>query len=228
MPLTHKLDELNDLAADLKRAIADQDRQRVMPLKLGPQLPPPAQNVTEALAFLDRARYALDRAIDYQEVRNCRDTAVSIHAFAREAKDMTLIEKALTIRVRAERKAGEMLLKAREAGTITKRGISRRNFPGTLRIKDLGITKAQSREWTHLATLTPDEFEQGLQAACASKRVSASLIVGQGVLAAGKPKPSRLTLDAASITRRIARTTTFTDEECAALDALVKAWRGSL
>jgi hypothetical protein len=99
----------------------------------------------------DAARKALAEAHRVDEVKNIRDWAVAAQVYAKQAKDLTLIKHATDIRLRAERRAGELLKqmgtkKARHSGRgHTTRVGSRAVTPRPERtLRDLGVTKSES------------------------------------------------------------------------------------
>jgi hypothetical protein len=110
---------------------------------------------------------AIEAAYAVDEVKDIRDKARAIEVYARQAKSTEAERQACEIRLRAERKVGQLLREremargAAEAGT--NRGTTRSDHP-TASLSDLGITKQQSSDWQKLAALSRDEFESALAA----------------------------------------------------------------
>ena len=107
----------------------------------------------------EAARSALQAAQSVDEVKDIRDKAQAMAAYARQAKDTELVEWATEIKVRAERRAGELL---HETGLLEGRP---KKASTDTRLSDLGISYDQSSRWQKLAAIPEDRFEQAVAAA---------------------------------------------------------------
>jgi hypothetical protein len=114
------------------------------------------------LVRYEAARAALRAAHDVDEVKEIRDKAQAMAAYAKQAKDTALVEWATEIKVRAERRAGQMLAEMRVNGSPAGRGRpSEEDKSSTL--EDLGVTEHQS--YRDVAKLSPPHARAVLRAA---------------------------------------------------------------
>ena len=115
----------------------------------------------------------LIEANDVPSVKAIRDRSIAIEAYAREARDPELINHAVEVRLKAERKAGDLLRGMAERGERARGGgdIRKESHPATL--SDLGVTKTQSYRWQALAALGEEDFAARLSDA---QRAAASAI----------------------------------------------------
>lgn len=144
-----------------------------------------------ALTKYDAARYALSVAVEVDEVKDIRDKAEAMAAYARQAKDTELVQWATEIKVRAERRAGQMLAEMPKAKGEILRGntmVPRGNEAKTL--ADIGITKNESSRWQKLAAVTDTQFEEAVAAAkeVAGEVTTAAML--RAAKACEPPKPA--------------------------------------
>ena len=78
----------------------------------------PAIGAVNAASLYDTACTALAKAVRVDEVKAVHDVTAAIEAYARRAKNHQLIADALALREYAERKLGEKLIEAKQAGQI--------------------------------------------------------------------------------------------------------------
>lgn len=123
------------------------------------------------LTKYEAARNALKIAVTVDEVKDIRDKAEAMAAYARQAKDVELITWATEIKVRAERRAGQMLAEMPKAVGAKGSGSNQHEVrshdvtaPNTT-LADLGVTKNESSRWQKLAAVTDEQFESAVAAA---------------------------------------------------------------
>lgn len=113
----------------------------------------------------DSARFALQQAVEIDEVKDIRDKAQAMAAYARQANDTQLVEWATEIKVRAERKAGQMLSDMPKNPGQLKNSSRSHDATTTKTLTELGINKTQSSRWQKLAAVSDDQFEEAIVAA---------------------------------------------------------------
>ena len=142
--------------------------------------------MTNELINYDTACRSLAMAAKIDEVLNIRDQASAMKAYARVSKNKDLEIHAMEIRIRAERKLGELIIKQKEATGLAaggrpkktpqteSRGFSEgeetpqtesRGFPedDDVTLGDMGIDYNLSSRSQKLAAVPDDEFEQTLE-----------------------------------------------------------------
>lgn len=120
--------------------------------------------MTTALAKYEAARAALAAAHRVDEVKSIRDKAQAMAAYAKQARDTQLVQYATEIKVRAERRCGEMLRDAAENGQRATKDSGqnqhdRVSHDATPTLRDLGITRDQSSRYQKLAAMPAEHFE---------------------------------------------------------------------
>jgi hypothetical protein len=111
---------------------------------------------------------AIDAAYEVDEVKDIRDRAVAWEAYSRQAKNTEAERRACEIRLRAERKAGELLSQMEKAKGAPGPGRGKAGSPAgpafteTPTLRDLGISKQQSSDWQRLADVPQEKFEAAL------------------------------------------------------------------
>ena len=118
--------------------------------------------MNSALVKYEAARRALAEAKSIDEVKDVRDKAEGLRAYARQAGDMEFLFWAIVIKLRAERKAGELLAEREKhpPGPLSEDRSDDTTYPPTL--EDLGITKDQSAHWQQEASVPEDKFQHWL------------------------------------------------------------------
>jgi hypothetical protein len=115
-----------------------------------------AASTVTALVRYDTMCSAIAAAYKVDEVKDIRDRAAALEHYSRQAHNVEAERQCCEIRLRAERKAGQLLaqidkLKGRpgKASDVT-------------RLSDLGISHDQSSQWQRLAAVPQPEFEAAL------------------------------------------------------------------
>ena len=119
------------------------------------------------LTRYEQARHALAECHRVDEVKDIRDKAEAMAAYARQAKDQELILWATEIKVRAERKAGELLGQMKDRGELTQHGGDRKSESrsDTTNLNSIGVSADQSSRWQSLASMSDEHFEAAVATA---------------------------------------------------------------
>jgi hypothetical protein len=112
-----------------------------------------------ALVRYDAMCSAISAAHQVDEVKEIRDKAVALEHYARQAQNTDAERQACEIRLRAERKAGQLLTQMPKAngGRPGKTPASKEGVSATL--DDLGISYKQSSQWQKLGAMPQRDFE---------------------------------------------------------------------
>lgn len=115
----------------------------------------------------EAARTALAEAHRVDEVKDIRDKAEAMAAYARQARDTALVQYATEIKVRAERRCGELLRDSERNGGA--KGVGpiavERYDTNQPTLADLGITRDQSSRYQKLAAMPEEHFEAAVATA---------------------------------------------------------------
>jgi len=117
--------------------------------------------MTTGLVKYDAMCSAIAVCSKVDEAKDIRDKARALEAYAKQARNTEAERKAGEIRLRAERRAGELLREMKQNGTRHGRGGNQKSKSGsaTLKLPDIGISKDQSSQWQKLAEIPEQEFE---------------------------------------------------------------------
>ncbi len=105
------------------------------------------------------------------EVKELRDKALALEAYARQAMNTEAERKAASVRIRAERRAGQLLKDMAKNGERATKGRPEKmshdttfsGLPGdATTLTSLGISRDQSSRWQKLADVPEDKFEATL------------------------------------------------------------------
>ena len=117
--------------------------------------------MTGALVQYDTMCRAIQAAHRVDEVKDLRDKAMALEAYARQAKNVKAEQQACEIRLRAERQCGRLLkvmAKSKERATQGQRSRGA-TFEGPTKLRELGISKDQSSRWQKMADVPEHMFE---------------------------------------------------------------------
>lgn len=133
----------------------------------------------------ERAVYWLDQAARVDEVVSIRNEAEQLKVAGRQARDRSLTANAVELQLRSERRLGELLIKAKEAGQLGRGRIGRKGsgaepLPGEpvrVSLEEAGIDKKLSMKAQQLAAKAGPLFEQVIAEARAKIEAGKAIVV---------------------------------------------------
>lgn len=130
------------------------------------------------LVKYEAARKALTEAVAVDEVKSIRDEAMAMKVYAKQAKETELEEKAVELRMRAERRLGQLMKAQKETegfntGTAGKGrpilgGVNETPPNPKATLKEAGIDKNLAKAARQAAKSTDEDFEEEVKEAKAS------------------------------------------------------------
>ena len=147
-----------------------------------------------ALAKYDAMVSAIAECARVDEVKDIRDKAVALEAYYRQAKNTEAEVEAANVRLRAERRAGELLKelartepeeKGRRAHASTSALVTNSPSPYAAALESNGMSRQTAHRFQALANVPQETFERALNG---PERPSARRIIAE--VAAPKPKVS--------------------------------------
>lgn len=141
------------------------------------------------LVRYDAACRALAAAKSTDEVKRIRDSAAALRAYAKQAKNKQLEIDAAEIRIRAERRVGELMAAQRQSIGLSEGGRPKKtgskSDPVSPTLTDAGIDKHLADRARKLAAVPAPEFEQQIgkwraRSEQAAERVTATVIHPKG------------------------------------------------
>ena len=116
------------------------------------------------LILWDKMKTAVSDCYSVDEIAKLRNQAEAYRYALRQAKESPeVIRKAEEIKLRAERRAGELLKETPKNKGQILRGNSLEPRENIQTLKEIGITKDQSSKWQKIADIPEDKFENYLE-----------------------------------------------------------------
>lgn len=195
------------------------------------------------LVKYDAMIHAIQVCESVDEVKDVRDKYLALEAYAKQAKNRDAERKCATVRVRAERKCGELLAQLGKGTKTSKPGEVISEYKQTC--DRANINKDQASNYQKLAAIDEDIFEERIQAVLdeGSKKPTATRIINtvRGTTGTGENEwytPQKyiesarkvlgsINLDPASseLANKYVRAEVFYDEST---DGLSQDWNGSV
>lgn len=121
-----------------------------------------------ALALYDAMVTAITECARVDEVKDIRDKAAALEAYYRQARNLEAEREAANVRLRAERRAGELLKELARAQTSgLKQGplsndVTTEQSPYATALADTGMSRQTAHRYQQLADMPRGDFEAAL------------------------------------------------------------------
>jgi hypothetical protein len=125
--------------------------------------------MTTTLTKYEAAKHALAEARSVDEVKDIRDRSIAMKLYAKQAKNKQLEADAAEIRLRAERRLGEMMKEQPKAsggehgGRKPKDGIRKNPSNAKATLSEAGIDKNLANRSRKAAAMSEEKFERQIQ-----------------------------------------------------------------
>jgi hypothetical protein len=116
------------------------------------------------LVKYEAARRALQIATTVNEVKSIKDKAEAVRVYAKQAGDVEMQNWAVELKLRAARRAGEVLALMKEKGQLAE-GARPANCRDMTTVEELGLSRDQSSEWQKLAAIPEKIFDRVISGA---------------------------------------------------------------
>ena len=115
---------------------------------------------SNTLQNISKAQAALSKATSLKDILEIRDQAEAVRVYIKAAKQCHLTANAATeIKLRAERKAGELLASRDKAKNQHSKTAGNTMLPAET-LEDLGVSKMQASRWQQEASVPEDTFQR--------------------------------------------------------------------
>ena len=115
-----------------------------------------------SLANIYRAKYALAEVRNIDDVIKIHDMAAAALTWAKARGANEAAQLAVEIKLRSERKAGQILAEMKEQDLLAKNQYESAGntlLPAKSTLKDLGVEKIESQRWQKIADIPEEKFE---------------------------------------------------------------------
>lgn len=121
-------------------------------------------NGQTGLIHFSAAKRELELASSIDEVKAIRDKAEALRLYVKQqGESLEMQNRCAEIKLRAERKAGELLAESTRQPGETDRAIMSHDVTLSPKLSDIGISRKQSSRWQAVASLPAEVFEQHIR-----------------------------------------------------------------